>query len=140
MSQIDILSNRKIKIKKNINILSYKKRFPPKAGLAPQGFALLSRRGGKLPFRRQFGRFATPRPFKSRFLHTDKEKGGLLPVLFLMVPKAGLEPARYRYHWILSPARLPISPLRQFFQNSCILLRILLKLSVEVKSSSFALR
>ena len=27
-----------------------------------------------------------------------------------MVPRAGLEPARYRYRWILSPLRLPISP------------------------------
>lgn len=27
-----------------------------------------------------------------------------------MVPEAGLEPARYRYRWILSPLRLPISP------------------------------
>ena len=25
-----------------------------------------------------------------------------------LVPAAGVEPARYRYHWILSPARLPI--------------------------------
>ncbi len=30
-----------------------------------------------------------------------------------MVPLAGVEPARYHYHWILSPARLPISPQRQ---------------------------
>ena len=30
---------------------------------------------------------------------------------FLMVPEAGLEPARYRYRRILSPLRLPISPL-----------------------------
>ena len=29
---------------------------------------------------------------------------------FKMVPRAGLEPARYRYRWILSPLRLPISP------------------------------
>ncbi len=29
------------------------------------------------------------------------------------MPKAGLEPARCRQHWILSPARLPIPPLRQ---------------------------
>ena len=29
-----------------------------------------------------------------------------------MVPKAGIEPARYCYHRILSPARLPIPPLR----------------------------
>ena len=31
-----------------------------------------------------------------------------------MVPEAGLEPARSEDHGILSPARLPISPLRQF--------------------------
>ena len=29
-----------------------------------------------------------------------------------LVPKAGLEPARYRYRWILSPLRLPIPSLR----------------------------
>ena len=28
-----------------------------------------------------------------------------------MVPEAGIEPARYRYRWILSPVRLPVSPL-----------------------------
>ena len=33
-------------------------------------------------------------------------------VFFSMVPLVGLEPTRYRYHWILSPARLPISPQR----------------------------
>ena len=32
----------------------------------------------------------------------------------VMVPLVGLEPTRYRYHWILSPARLPISPQRHF--------------------------
>ena len=31
----------------------------------------------------------------------------------LLVPKAGLEPARCRHHRILSPARLPIPPLRR---------------------------
>ena len=30
-----------------------------------------------------------------------------------MVPKVGIEPTRYRYRWILSPVRLPISPLGQ---------------------------
>ena len=30
-----------------------------------------------------------------------------------MVPEAGLEPARYRYRRILSPLRLPVSPLGQ---------------------------
>ena len=31
---------------------------------------------------------------------------------FQLVPEAGVEPARYRYHWILSPARLPIPSFR----------------------------
>ncbi len=35
----------------------------------------------------------------------------LLPNTYLMVPEAGIEPARYRYRWILSPVRLPVSPL-----------------------------
>jgi hypothetical protein len=45
-----------------------------------------------------------------------------------MVPEDGLEPSRYLYRWILSPLRLPISPLghllvyhTQFnFKNQCI--------------------
>ena len=31
--------------------------------------------------------------------------------ILLLVPEAGIEPARYRYRWILSPVRLPVSPL-----------------------------
>ena len=31
---------------------------------------------------------------------------------FCLVPKAGVEPARYRYRRILSPVRLPIPPFR----------------------------
>ena len=31
----------------------------------------------------------------------------------LLVPVVGVEPTRYRYHWILSPARLPIPSYRQ---------------------------
>ena len=44
----------------------------------------------------------------------DKQKRNFcLPkVPFLLVPEAGVEPARYRYHWILSPARLPIPSFR----------------------------
>ena len=38
------------------------------------------------------------------------------PEIFL-VPEAGLEPARYRYHRILSPARLPIPSFRQIIHN-----------------------
>ena len=30
-----------------------------------------------------------------------------------MVPRAGIEPARYHYHWFLRPTRLPIPPPRQ---------------------------
>ena len=30
-----------------------------------------------------------------------------------LVPEAGLEPARHLWHRILSPARLPVPPLRQ---------------------------
>ena len=36
--------------------------------------------------------------------------------LFL-VPVIGVEPIRYRYHWILSPARLPIPSHRQNFAD-----------------------
>ncbi len=32
-----------------------------------------------------------------------------------MVPLTGVEPVWYRYHWILSPARLPIPPQRHIF-------------------------
>ena len=31
----------------------------------------------------------------------------------VLVPVTGVEPVRYRYHWILSPARLPIPSHRQ---------------------------
>ena len=37
---------------------------------------------------------------------------------FFLVPVVGVEPTRYRYHGILSPARLPIPPHRQiYYQN-----------------------
>ena len=35
-----------------------------------------------------------------------------------MVPEAGLEPALCCQNWILNPARLPISPLRQELQGA----------------------
>ena len=34
-------------------------------------------------------------------------------LLIILVPEAGIEPARGHPRWILSPVRLPISPLRQ---------------------------
>ena len=62
--------------------------------------------------------FRSPMPTRSSpatLLTCQSKADRLLPIRFALVPKAGLEPARYRYHWILSPARLPISPLRRFF-------------------------
>ena len=38
-----------------------------------------------------------------------------LDSFYKMVPVAGLEPARYRYRWILSPLRLPIPSHRHFY-------------------------
>lgn len=35
-----------------------------------------------------------------------------LRAIFWLVPGAGIEPARYRYRWILSPVRLPVPPSR----------------------------
>ncbi len=34
------------------------------------------------------------------------------------MPEVGLEPTRAEAHWILSPARLPISPLRRYTESS----------------------
>ena len=47
---------------------------------------------------------------------------------FVLVPLVGVEPTRYRYHGILSPARLPISPQRQF---NC--LKIISYLKIKIK-------
>ena len=38
------------------------------------------------------------------------------------VPEAGIEPARYCYHWILNPARLPIPPLGQLNINAILVI------------------
>ena len=42
-----------------------------------------------------------------------------------MVPVTGVEPVRYRYHWILSPARLPIPSHRHILETSLFLLYLL---------------
>ena len=42
-----------------------------------------------------------------RRVGTKKRRSPFGDLLFL-VPVVGVEPTRYRYHWILSPARLPI--------------------------------
>ena len=44
-----------------------------------------------------------------------------------MVPAAGVEPARYRYHRILSPARLPIPSFRHMQNGVCRAANTLLK-------------
>ncbi len=47
------------------------------------------------------------------------KKQGLRPVsAALPVPEAGIEPARGRPRWILSPVRLPVSPLRRHMVQS----------------------
>lgn len=48
-------------------------------------------------------------PQRTNFIKKDDCKSNRL----FLVPVAGVEPARYRYHWILSPARLPIPSHRQ---------------------------
>ncbi len=56
-------------------------------------------------------RTASPLYGDSAFLaggHAAQDKKAPCWVLFCLVPVAGLEPARYRYRWILSPLRLPI--------------------------------
>ena len=57
--------------------------------------------------------FISNRRLDSRYDSNAKRANNFGCLLFLMVPLAGVEPARYHYHWILSPARLPISPQRQ---------------------------
>ena len=44
-----------------------------------------------------------------------------------LVPEAGVEPARYRYHRILSPARLPIPSFRHMQNGVCRAANTLLK-------------
>ena len=45
---------------------------------------------------------------------TQKSPGDLMsPGLLLLVPRAGVEPARPQSHWILNPACLPVPPSRQ---------------------------
>gem|GEM_PF-2029273 len=56
-------------------------------------------------------------------------------VLIKVVPEAGIEPARPEGHGILSPARLPISPLRH---RKCLLnLQKILKKQWHVKEKPF---
>ena len=49
--------------------------------------------------------------------HRNHKKRQPFWLSFFMVPVAGLEPARYRYRWILSPLRLPIPSHRHKLLN-----------------------
>ena len=52
---------------------------------------------------------------------TKQIESELCSLSIYLVPVAGVEPARYRYHWILSPARLPIPSHRHFSDNENII-------------------
>ena len=56
--------------------------------------------------------------------------------LLVMVPVVGVEPTRYRYHWILSPARLPIPSHRR---NGVIIPLKLIKVNNFLKNILFNL-
>ena len=57
---------------------------------------------------------------------------------FFMVPVAGLEPARYRYRWILSPLRLPIPSHRHKLLNHSITTILFLQLIQQLFTNYFA--
>ena len=65
-------------------------------------------------FKDRFPRLAAP-PLSARLYYHPLPFPSSVFLLFFeendMVPEAGLEPARYRYRRILSPLRLPVSPL-----------------------------
>ena len=52
------------------------------------------------------------RPWQGRIITTIRYPQSFLLIFLLTVPRAGIEPALYRYNWILSPARLPVPPPR----------------------------
>ena len=54
-----------------------------------------------------------------------------LLIIFYLVPKAGLEPARTKVRWILSPVRLPISPLRQWLKAKMSIIDVKFFLSIQ---------
>ncbi len=66
----------------------------------------------KLPYYRNGGFRTAANSLPFRLL--EDLKGGESE----LVPKVGVEPTRGCPHWILSPARLPVSPLRQTFSKT----------------------
>ena len=58
---------------------------------------------------------------------------------FFVVGKAGLEPARYCYHGILSPARLPVPPLARVEIDGKSVPKTSVKVNVEACKKSIIL-
>ena len=81
----------------------------PKAGLALQG----APKGDTAERCASVQRTETTESFVRVLSPALAQKKDRASQLGLLVPKAGLEPARCRHHRILSPARLPIPPLRR---------------------------
>ncbi len=74
---------------------------------------------------RNFGSFPTPKRGRSKSFSLTltlshgssgcrrSRLGRSKSFSLFLVPLIGIEPIRYRYHWILSPTRLPVPPQRQ---------------------------
>ena len=82
------------------------------AGRCPSGIAVSRKRGPSARICRQIDEPSVLPPSEGK-IKTKNDKSFSV----LMVPLVGVEPTRYRYHGILSPARLPIPPQRHFFQS-----------------------
>lgn len=69
----------------------------------------------------------TKKPLFSGFFDTSVFK------FKFVVPEDGLEPSQYLYWWILSPLRLPISPLGHCFY-------ILYQMAIKINHQCYVLR
>ena len=56
--------------------------------------------------------FYPPQAILSAIVDLVKKTADSIRIYGFLVPMVGVEPTRYRYHGILSPARLPIPPHR----------------------------
>ena len=77
-------------------------------GRCPSGIAVSRKRGPSARICRQIDEPSVLPPPEGK-IKTKNDKSFSV----LMVPLVGVEPTRYRYHGILSPARLPIPPQRR---------------------------
>ena len=87
-------------------IITYRaKKMPPTRG---QKTLCICQRGCANWVQRHAGR--------AKKLRASTNVGARIRASVTLVPVAGLEPARYRYQWILSPSRLPIPSHRRIVQ------------------------